>query len=343
MDHPLAADLDHVLTHTPGLWEDLRGGRLFLTGGTGFFGVWLLESFLWANARLGLEARAVVLTPDVAAFQRRHPRLAADPAIALHAGDVRSFAFPAGNFSHVIHAATPTLSSGAGPEPLFLLDTILQGTRHTLDLARQAGDRRVLFTSSGAVYGRQPPEWTHVGEDYFGGPDPAHPDSDYGEGKRAAEQLCAQYRRWYGLETTIARGFAFVGPHLALDAHFAIGNFIRDGFQGGPIRVGGDGTPYRSYLYAADLAVWLWTILLRGQPCRPCNVGSEEAVTIAELAHKVAAYFKTEVHIARQATPAHAARRYVPATRRADRAGLENLGWPGRSDRPHGALASSRN
>jgi dTDP-glucose 4,6-dehydratase len=317
MSHPLAADLDHVLTHTPALGDDLRGARLFLTGGTGFFGTWLLESFLWANDRLALRAQARVLTRDPDAFRRRQPRLAGHPAITLHAGDVRSFAFPEGEWSHVIHAATPTVSRPTGDEPVLLLDTILRGTRRTLDFARQAGARRALFTSSGAVYGRQPSDLTHIGEDYLGAPDPTDPGANYGEGKRAAEQWCALYRHCYGLETTIARCFAFVGPHLPLDAHFAVGNFLGDGLRGGPIRVGGDGTPYRSYLHAADLMIWLWTILLRGQPGRPYNVGSDQDVTIADLARRVAAYFRVEVSIARPPVPGAPPQRYVPATGRA--------------------------
>jgi dTDP-glucose 4,6-dehydratase len=153
----------------------------------------------------------------------------------------------------------------------------------------------------------------------------------YSEGKRVAEHLAAIYHRRHGLAVTIARGFAFVGPYLPLDGPFAIGNFLRDGLAGGPVRVGGDGTPYRSYLYAADLAVWLWTILLRGTPCRPYNVGSEQDIAIAALARKIADVFQTEVHVARPAEPGKVPERYVPSTRRA-RTELGLDAWIGLDD-----------
>ena len=70
-------------------------------------------------------------------------------------------------------------------------DTIVEGTRRTLDLATQRGARRFLFTSSGAVYGRQAPDLSHISEDYQGGPDQSKAASPYAEGKRSAETLCA--------------------------------------------------------------------------------------------------------------------------------------------------------
>jgi dTDP-glucose 4,6-dehydratase len=320
MNTPLANDLDHVLTHTQGLWDELRGQRIFITGGTGFFGCWLLESYCWANDKLGLNASAVVLTRDPAAFQRKAPHLAGHPAITLLAGDVRTFAFSEGRFSHVIHAATEASAKLNAGDPLLMFDTIVEGTRRTLQFARQSGAQKFLLTSSGAVYGKQPPEMTHIPEDYAGAPDPADPASAYGEGKRAAELLCALYAKQYGLRPKIARCFAFVGPYLPLDAHFAIGNFIRDAQAGGPIRVNGDGTPYRSYLYAADLAVWLWTILLRGKPCHPYNVGSDDAHTILDVAHNVADVAQmpaSAIQVAQTPVPGASPSRYVPAVQRA--------------------------
>jgi nucleoside-diphosphate-sugar epimerase len=319
MSNPLANDLDHILAHTAGLWEELRGQHIFITGGTGFFGCWLLESLTWANDKLGLDVSALVLTRNPEAFRSKAPHLAAHPAIQFHQGDVRSFDFPAGHFTHIIHAATEASAKLNAKDPLLMLDTIVEGTRRALEFARHCGARKFLLTSSGAVYGKQLPELTHVPEEYTGGPDPLDPRSAYGEGKRMAEMLCTLYAKQYGLETKIARCFAFVGPYLPLDIHFAIGNFIRDGLRGGPIQVQGDGTPYRSYLYAADLVIWLWTILIRGESCRPYNVGSEESITIAELAHIVAQSFTppVAVKITRATVPGQPAERYVPTTRRA--------------------------
>jgi dTDP-glucose 4,6-dehydratase len=318
-DNPLAGDLDHVLKQTERLWEELRGGRVFITGGVGFVGRWLLESFVWAHDELGLNASAVVLTRDAAAAARQAPRLADHPAVRFQEGDMRTFGFPDGAFTHVVHAATQTVISRDALDPLAKFDSDLEGTRRVLELARSRHARRFLFTSSGAVYGRQPPELTHLPEDFSGAPDALDPDSAYAQGKRASEFACAAYCQQYGLEAVVARGFAFVGPHLPLDAGYAIGNFVRDAQRGGPISVYGDGTPYRSYLYAADLAIWLWTLLIRGQPCRAYNVGSDVDMTIAELALVVARILAPGADIRIHTPPlaAQPAERYVPSIDRA--------------------------
>lgn len=308
-------DLKQVLEQTRPLWEQLRDGRIFVTGATGFFGIWLLESFAHANESLGLNAELIGLSRDPCAFATKVPHLAAHPSIRLHQGDVRDFPFPEGSFSHVIHAGT---TSSMPISPLEMLETIIQGTRRTLDFAVAARAKKFLFISSGAVYGPQPPGMTHLPETYLGGPDTMDPASAYGEGKRVGELLCAIYRQQHGLESTIARCFSFVGPHLPLNAHFAIGNFLRDAMQGTPILLKGDGTPYRSYLYAADLAAWLWTILFKGRSCHPYNVGSEEQITIADLADTVASSVAgatvAETQTVMSASSSRS--RYVPSTRR---------------------------
>jgi dTDP-glucose 4,6-dehydratase len=320
MAAPLSTeDLNCILASTRNLWDEMRGERIFITGGTGFFGCWLVESFLHVNRVEKLAAQATILTRDPAAFRQKCPHLASDPAITLLAGDVRDFAFPDGEYRFVIHAATETSAKQAAENPIGLLATILRGTERTLEFAATHGTEKFLLASSGAVYGAQPASITHLTEDYAGAPNPLITGSVYAEGKRAAELMCAAYAKTYGIACKIARGFAFVGPHLPLDAHFAIGNFIRDAMQGDVIRVNGDGTPRRSYMYGADLAVWLWTILFRGAPMEAFNVGSDRDLSILELAQAVAGAIRpsASVQVAREPQPGVPVQQYVPCTRKA--------------------------
>jgi dTDP-glucose 4,6-dehydratase len=310
----LKQDLEHVLNHARQDLERLRSARLFVTGGTGFFGKWLVSSFIEANRALRLGAAMVLLTRDPERFSQENADLVADPSTSLCRGDVRSFDFPGGEFTHIIHGA-----SGPGNQPLEMFDTIVEGTRRALQCAARSGAKRFLFLSSGAVYGPQPAAMTHIPEIYDGGPDPLLPGSEYGEAKRAAEHFCSLLSEASGFEATVARCFAFCGPHLPLNSNFAIGNFIGDALAKRPISIQGDGTPYRSYLYAADLAVWLWALLVRGKDKRAYNVGSDEEVTIAALAQAVAEVAGSQqgIQIAQPPKPSAAPLRYVPSIERA--------------------------
>lgn len=313
-------DLSQVLEKIRKDWEQLRGACLFITGGTGFFGRWLLGSLCYANNHLNLGVRAVVLTRNPDDFRARAPYFATDPAIELWEGDVRWFEFPKGYFTHIIHGATDTSQAGAR-NPLELIETIVSGTRRVLEFARFSRVRRLLYLSSGAVYGAQPPELATISEDHLGACDPLDPRSAYGEAKRLAEHLCILYGQEIGLESVFARGFAFVGPFLPLDTHFAIGNFIRDALYGDTIRIQGDGTPQRSYLYTADLAIWLWIMLIKGCAGRAYNLGSNHSVNITDLAELVASELAPGKPVTIATMPAESGfcNRYIPSIDRARR------------------------
>jgi dTDP-glucose 4,6-dehydratase len=316
-------DLAHTATYAQEAFQALKGARLFLTGGTGFFGHWLLESLLHANREFGLNIQATVLTRSPSSFQHKAPHIACDPAIHLHAGDIRSFEFPAEKFTHVIHAATDVVTPGDGRPAYDLADSIVDGTRRVLLLAQASGAGRLLYVSSGAVYGRSSTV-LFTPETYVGAPDPLLLQSSYDEGKRMAEHLCVAYAQDASFQVTIARCFAFVGPHLPLDQHFAIGNFIRAAIEGRAIEIQGDGTPRRSWLYMADLAIWLWTLLVQGQSNRAYNVGSDEDHSIASGARLVANTLRPDgkggstlpVQIHGVADPASPVNNYVPSIER---------------------------
>lgn len=252
--------------------SELSKKRIFLTGGTGLFGKWLLEHF---NA---LDADVVVLSRNPAQFIAQFPMFGKNPNITFVQGDVRDFSFPSCPFDYVIHAATEASARLERENPEEMYSVIVDGTRRVLEFSKQGGVKRLLYVSSGAVYGVQPSELSHIPETF-----PCNPVAVYGKGKLKAEQLGLES----GIETVIARPFAFTGPWLPLDAHFAVGNFIGNCLRNEPIEIKGDGTPLRSYMYGSDLAEWLLTILLRGEPGRIYNVGSDEAISISDLARLI--------------------------------------------------------
>lgn len=312
-------DLKHIWDKASCCLSELADSRIFITGGTGFFGHWLLESIGYANEFFDTNIHVVILTRNIKSFIAKSPQFAHLPWLHFLEGDIRLFDFPTADFTHVIHAATDASADLNQNQPLLMLNTIVEGTRRILEFAVHAKAKQFLLTSSGAVYGRQPTTLEKIFETYTGAPDPLNSSSAYAIGKLTAEHLAVLYSQQYQFNVKIARCFAFVGPYLPLKTHFAIGNFIANAINHETIHVAGDGSPYRSYLYASDLTVWLWTILCFGVSGRAYNVGSSQAINIAELADLIANHIhpKLDVMIAKQRDPHVLSERYVPDTQRA--------------------------
>jgi dTDP-glucose 4,6-dehydratase len=321
LERPLPPeDLDFVMREVADLWPQMKGARLLVTGATGFFGRWLLESLFWADEHHGLGVRVTALSRNPEAFLDAAPHVAG-PNLSWRKASVANLAadaFDGERFDMVLHLATEADMQATRANPRAAIGVITEGTRRTLDVAARTGARRFLFTSSGAVYGAQPPDMERLSEADSAAAGPSDGRSPYalpGEAKLQAEQMCAERD---GLGAVIARCFTFAGPALPLRGKFAFGNFMGDALEGGPIRITGDGTNVRSYLYAADLCVWLWTILLRGAPGRPYNVGSERAVTLRQMAEAMAAELGAPgIEVAKAPTPGAAPDRYLPSTERA--------------------------
>jgi dTDP-glucose 4,6-dehydratase len=263
--------------------------HILLTGGTGFFGRALLRHWADRETELPGLTRVCVLSRNPDQFLAAYPEFSKQPWLSFHKGDVLSpNSFPQGlNFTHVLHAATDS-TWGPSLQPLDRYLQIVDGTRNVLEHAVLCKASRLMLTSSGGVYGPQPHDMERVPETFLGMPDPLVPANAYSIGKRGAEHLCNLYAEKHGIEIVIARCFAFVGQDLPLDVHFAIGNFIRDALNASSsITVSGDGSPLRSYLDQRDLAVWLTRLLADGKSGQAYNVGSDEVVSISELAYLV--------------------------------------------------------
>ena len=246
-------------------------------------------------------------TPD--AFFRVCPQFSNMPGVCFVAGDVLHKNVLANDenireIDAIIHAAAVLDPSMAEDK---ILTAAIDGTRHVIALAERVGCKKILFTSSGAVYG---PSTSPSSEN-----DECMPSTPYGKGKIAAERLLVAS----GLDVKLARCFSFTGKYLNRKIYYAIGNFIQDCIEGNSITINGDGTPLRSYLYADDLVEWLFAILERGESGRPYNVGSDHALSILELAERVRRVLGTRNEIIVKGKPEPGAKPsvYVPDIGRA--------------------------
>ncbi len=249
-------DLQHILDHVD--FSQLKDKSVFITGGTGFVGKWVVESLVYVNEKLKLNIKITVLTRDIIKACKNNW-----VNVGLLEGDVRDFKVHY-NYDYVLHMASDDGHRLTTNNPLQMFEIITKGTWNALEQFR---DSKILFLSSGKVDDRE--------------------DNAYVQGKRTAEYLCNLYHKQYGMDIKIARGYSFVGAYLPLDSHFAIGNFIGNALRNEPIRVKSNGMTIRSYLYMADTVIWLWKILLEGNPCEPYDVGSYRLISIGELARKI--------------------------------------------------------
>jgi len=318
----LQKEIAKVLIDYP-IWESFRNKSLVITGGTGFFGKWLLYTLARANDELNLNIQVSVLSRNPKKFISEHPYLGMQSRWVFFPGDIQTFSLPSDvQYDWCIHGAASASAKLNSESPLTMFNEVLLGTERCLEESKRANIKRFLFLSSGAVYGKQPENIVHVEENFLGGPDVLKSGNAYGEAKRAAEFLVNEVSRQTGMETIIARAFAFVGPFLPLDTHFAIGNFILSCLKNEPIHIRGDGTPLRSYLYASDLSGWLLTLMALGTNQNAYNVGSDQELSIGELADCVSEVAqrmlnrKIEVIVSGKPQPGKPREIYCPSTRK---------------------------
>jgi dTDP-glucose 4,6-dehydratase len=222
---------------------------------------------------------------------------------------------------YILHSATPASQALNLNDPRKMFALIVEGASSVVDLANRWQNKpRVLFTSSGAVYGQMPLGIERFEETCSLACDPRDPGAAYGEGKRVAEMLFAQAFDRDILYPICCRLFAFSGTFLPLNRHFAIGNFVRDAARSTSVVVNGSGNAIRSYLDQSDLAEWCLAALLRGNANTVYHVGSERSVSILELAELVSsrasALFAKDVVIDHRFVPSliESRSRYLPST-----------------------------
>jgi len=285
-DADISEDVERLIKRSGITVGKFREKTLLITGGTGFFGIWFLSALASIRRSIGGELRIIALSRSPETFLQRHALQHFVEDVEFIRGDIKSFKLPPETrVTHLIHMATTNAEETfAGEDQLNKLDMLYMGTRHVLEECGPSLEN-VLFTSSGVAYGVNPHEF--ITETDFTAPNTTDNTSALGLGKLVAEYLVTHYAAKFGYRYSIARCFAFSGPHLPEDLHYALGNFVQNARRGEDIVIRGDGQDLRSYLYVGDAIGWLMRLLT--EPLnRLFNVGSSRQVNIEGLARLIA-------------------------------------------------------
>lgn len=279
------------------LLEPLRKSTLVVTGGTGFIGSWLAEMVAALNDDHGFGIQLHLLARGTDQFATRMPHIASRGDVRLIKSDVRHMVDFPKDADWVIHAAAnPDVRTHAS-NPMEVLSVIADGTAAVVRMAERLGNLRMLLNlSSGLVCGAQPLDVERLPEAAVGSPS-LDASSVYANSKRFAETICAAARSQNRIPIVTARPFSFIGPYQSLATPWAQTNFLADALSGQAIRVLGDGQTVRSYLYGSDAAFWLLRILTGGESGQVFNVGSDQPVTLLQMAQRIAEHFSPSPEI----------------------------------------------
>jgi len=279
------SELQSVLRRVLGAGEFFKSKTVLVTGATGFFGWWMLSSLLQMNKQFGCEMKIHAVSRDPDTFLKENSQFKGN--VAFIKSDLRDLSLAHVQVDYCFHMATTSASETFNEEDqLNKIDLLYLGTKKLMSELVKAKVKKIVFTSSGVVYGSLSERDDYL-ESSRMAPLTTNPASALGEGKRLAEYVIAYYCASNNISYGIARCFSFVGPRLPMDLHYAIGNFIYDALHNESIAVRGTGRDIRSYLYIGDAITWLLNIMISVDNEQIYNVGSGHPISIMALAETV--------------------------------------------------------
>ena len=312
-------DVEAVLAGRTEPLKPLANGHLFISGGTGFLGTWLLELIAVLNARHRFNTQVTVFSRSAPDFARRYRHLGGCKEFRFIEGDVRYLTELPRETDYILHAAALTDRRLFASNPTAVGEVNGVGTIRLLRAANLLEHvRKLVLVSSGLVYGPQALSVERIDENYSSGLPCDNANAIYAESKRFAEAMAAAFVSEAKLPLVIVRPFAFVGPYQSLELPWAVTDFIRDSLAGRPIKIMGDGSTVRSLMYASDYAYWTLAALACGRERNAYNIGSPHPIDLLSLARMITQYFTPPPEILTKVGPSgHETTRLVPCVDKA--------------------------
>lgn len=323
-------DLESAIGAVVGI-SKLKNTSILITGASGLIGSFIVDMLLIYNEMENANIRIYALGRSIERLADRFDYAKTENLIYIEHDVINKPEFEY-QIDYIIHAASNAYPAAFINDPVGTIMSNIQGTKHMLDYGRKFNSRRMLFVSSGEVYGQGDLSLESYIESYSGYVDPTSPRSCYPNSKRAGETLCSAYTRQYGLDTVIVRPCHTYGPNATAGDNRANVQFMNNALNGVDIVLKSPGNELRSYCYIADCASAVLTVLINGNSCEAYNIANSQAkITIAGFASVVAKLTGRKVVYAGQDEISIAER--TPISKQvlcSDK--IEKLGWKGRYD-----------
>jgi len=294
--------------------KPLANSHVFISGGTGFLGTWLLELIAALNTLHQFNTQVTVFSRFPQKFIERVPHLGRRKEFNFLEGDIRYLTELPRETDYVIHAAALTDRRLFASNPTMVGEVNAFGAIRILRAANLLEHlKKLVLVSSGLVYGPQSLTVERIDEKYVSGMACDNANAIYAESKRFAEAMATSFVSESKLPLVTVRPFAFVGPYQSLELPWAVTDFIRDSLAGSELKIMGDGSTVRSLMYASDYAFWVLAALAQGKPRAAYNIGSPEPIDLLSLAKMIGQHFTPSPEIlTRVGQSGHETTRLVP-------------------------------
>lgn len=320
-------DLRCAIAHSVNI-QRVFNSSILITGASGLIGSFLVDMLLLCNKENGSNITIYALGRNQRRLENRFLSAKTDKLVFIEHDVCNTPKFDF-KVDFILHAASNAYPSAFNNYPVDTIMSNILGTKHLLDYGLSHSAKRLLYVSSGEVYGQGDLSLDSFDESYSGYVNPISPRSCYPTAKRAAETLCISFTKQYGLDTVIVRPSHTYGPTATASDNRANVQFVNMALTGENIVLNSAGNQMRSYTYIADTASAILTVLTCGKRCEAYNIANKYSVTtIVGFAHEVAKL--TGVNVVFDSTDEVANAERSPITKQIlDSKKVEELGWRG--------------
>lgn len=279
-------DLNNIANLSVDFFKPLANKTILITGATGLIGFTLVNAILTASQKYRLDIRIVALIRNL---EKAKAMFGEDSGfIEFIVSDITQKVHVDGPIDYIVHAANQTSSKAFISEPIETIRTAIEGTQNMLELAREKNSTSFAFLSSMEVYGT-PSTDEKITESHPTNLNTMAVRTCYPESKRMCESLCASYASEYGISAKVIRLTQTFGPGVSYNDGRVFADFTRCALEGHDIILHTKGETKRNYLYTADAATAVLTVLLKGKSGEAYNAANEETYcSIYEMANLVA-------------------------------------------------------